>query len=102
MSLRRLRGQAPWSRDPWEWRFTEPRFDDPPCAQDPELFHSKSEARRAEAKILCRTCPHIQQCLRRALDSRDKHAVMGGTTWPERKKMLQDEAAAESSTGAAA
>ena len=62
------------------------------CAQsDPDLFfyadnergHTKRE-RVATAKAICDKCPVILNCLQRAVDTNDQHAIMGGTTPEER------------------
>lgn len=45
----------------------------------------------AEAKAICATCPVIDECLAWALDSRDGHAILGGTTPDERANMRRRE-----------
>ena len=59
-------------------------------AEDAELFYPVSfkgqtaERQIAEAKAFCRRCPVSANCLDWALETRDQHAVAGGTTPAER------------------
>ena len=65
-------------------------------ALDTELFfpppHSEHkqqrEAREAEAKAICATCPVRVECLDWALRTEEPHGVWGGCSEIERKQML--------------
>jgi WhiB family redox-sensing transcriptional regulator len=64
----------------------------PPCTnEDPELFFPTSESpdyqpQIRRAKAVCRKCPITTKtnCLEFALETGDKHAILGGTTPSER------------------
>ena len=50
-----------------------------PCRTgDPELWFSDTPAGVDEAKLLCRTCPVVQECLAGALERREPWGVWGG------------------------
>lgn len=58
---------------------------DRPCTQeDPELFFSTSPLVIEEAKRICHRCPHVLECLREALATREEHGVFGGMSATER------------------
>lgn len=63
---------------------------------DPELFYptaARGQAKTqqiADAKAVCVFCPVRPACLRWALEVRDDHAVLGGTTATERREMLRE------------
>jgi len=54
-------------------------------------FFEKDDAGRflheATAKALCEGCPVQDECLNDALVNNDKHAIRGGTTPAERRKL---------------
>lgn len=58
------------------------------CAtEDPDLFHSESEADTLAAQALCFTCPVSWDCLAWAVETGQKSGVWGGldfTTWRPR------------------
>lgn len=68
---------------------------------DPEIFHPKTAEGRhvtardwaieranvRDAKAICATCPVIDACLDWAITTNDEHAVLGGTTPKERRRM---------------
>ncbi len=50
-----------------------------PCrSNDPELFFAESPADVEMAKMLCRTCPLMAECLAGALDRHEPWGVWGG------------------------
>ena len=56
----------------------------------PPTFEHKPEreAREAQAKAICVTCPVRAECLEWALAIREPHGVWGGASELERKQML--------------
>lgn len=57
-------------------------FDDPPCADQAELFFSYDAGDQAEAKALCASCPKIAAC---EVDSKDApFGIWAGKTEVER------------------
>ena len=64
------------------------------CArEDPELFFTPGDnfsPKQAElAKAICRQCTVVDQCLKYALKTDDKFAILGGTTPEERRAIRQ-------------
>lgn len=59
------------------------------CAdQDPDALFVQGKAQRT-AKVVCRTCPVVAECLADALDSRIDFGVWGGMTQRERRALLR-------------
>ncbi|MDO5501641.1 MAG: WhiB family transcriptional regulator [Actinomycetia bacterium] len=72
--------QARWSRD---WA-TKGR-----CAsQDPDTLFVQGKEQRL-AKVLCKGCPVMAECLADALDNRTPFGVWGGMTERERRALLR-------------
>jgi len=46
------------------------------------------EAREAQAKAICATCPVRRPCLEYALGIREPHGIWGGLTESERRQLL--------------
>jgi len=62
---------------------------------DPARFHpsgwgEKHAAQVADARAVCETCQVVAECLAWALDTRDGHAILGGTTPAERATILRN------------
>ena len=61
------------------------------CAdEDPELFFpigstGPAKMQAEEAKLVCRRCPVIDQCLQFALENNEDFGVWGGTSEAERR-----------------
>lgn len=75
-------------------RSTPPVLDRPDraCAgMDPDVFFPDRGAAKAadRARDVCRRCPVRQPCLDWALDTRQDHGVLGGTTPEERRTILK-------------
>ena len=63
------------------------------CAQtDPELFFAEKGdwAKTIRAKLVCRRCPVIEQCLAYALENNIQFGVWGGTTVEQRKRLRSE------------
>ncbi len=59
------------------------------CAKsDPDALFVQGKAQR-EAKVICRGCPVIAECLSDALDNRTEFGVWGGMTERERRALLR-------------
>jgi WhiB family redox-sensing transcriptional regulator len=58
------------------------------------FFHPQAErnaareARIAQAKAICRTCPAIRECLEHALRVREPYGIWGGRSEDERAYLL--------------
>ena len=66
------------------------------CAnQDPDALFVKGKAQRS-AKLVCRSCPVVSECLADALDSRTDFGVWGGMTQRERRALLRSRPDVES------
>lgn len=55
---------------------------------DPDLLFVQGREQRL-AKVLCRGCPVIAECLADALDNRTEFGVWGGMTERERRALLR-------------
>lgn len=55
---------------------------------DPDRLFVKG-AKQQEARVICRGCPVLTQCLSYALDERVEFGVWGGLTERERRAMLK-------------
>lgn len=55
------------------------------------LFFAYDLDVQEEAKRICRTCPVRRECLRDALDRRDRYGIWGGFNPQERKKLQRRE-----------
>lgn len=58
------------------------------AAADPDTLFVQGKAQRS-AKLLCRGCPVVAECLADALDSRTDFGVWGGMTQRERRALLR-------------
>lgn len=59
------------------------------CAtSDPDALFVQGKDQR-EAKLLCRGCPVVAECLADALDTRTEFGVWGGMTERERRALLR-------------
>ncbi|MBP6995884.1 MAG: WhiB family transcriptional regulator [Phycicoccus sp.] len=59
------------------------------CAgSDPDALFVQGRAQRT-AKLVCRTCPVVAECLADALDNRIEFGVWGGMTERERRALLR-------------
>ena len=59
------------------------------CAgTDPDALFVQGKAQRA-AKIVCKGCPVVAECLADALDNRTEFGVWGGMTERERRALLR-------------
>ncbi|WP_254593037.1 WhiB family transcriptional regulator [Prescottella equi] len=74
----------------WDWQLSAACRD-----VDPAVFYSADNERgepRAKrersAKQVCRQCPVRAQCLKYALDARERHGIWGGYTEDERKELI--------------
>ncbi len=54
---------------------------------DPDALFVRGAAQQG-AKVICRNCPVIAECLADALDNRIEYGVWGGMTERERRAML--------------
>lgn len=55
---------------------------------DPDALFVQGKAQRS-AKVVCRACPVIAECLADALDNRTEFGVWGGMTERERRALLR-------------
>lgn len=55
---------------------------------DPDALFVQGSAQR-QAKIICRNCPVVAECLADALDNRVEFGVWGGLTERERRALLR-------------
>lgn len=70
--------------DPWVGEWAKQAS----CSsQDPEALFVRGKAQHA-AKVVCKGCPVLAQCLAEALDSRTEFGVWGGLTERERRALL--------------
>lgn len=59
------------------------------CADgDPDALFVQGKAQRA-AKVMCKGCPVMAECLADALDNRTEFGVWGGMTERERRALLR-------------
>lgn len=59
------------------------------CAgKDPDALFVRGKAQRA-AKVVCKACPVVAECLADALDNRTEFGVWGGMTERERRALLR-------------
>ncbi|MGL5817014.1 MAG: WhiB family transcriptional regulator [Dermatophilaceae bacterium] len=59
------------------------------CAgSDPDALFVQGKAQRS-AKLICRGCPVVAECLADALDNRTEFGVWGGMTERERRALLR-------------
>lgn len=67
---------------------------------DPELFHSKNDDDRAEARAICGRCPVRADCLDDAIEAeasantKDRHGIAGGMEPAERRAEYERRVAA--------
>jgi hypothetical protein len=64
------------------------------CTEDPDLHFPEGTTGRhllqiEDAKAMCRRCPVMLQCQRRALDTREQYGVWGGLSEDERRSILR-------------
>lgn len=67
-----------------------PRFRDTArCAEtDPELFFPTKGGSAVTARWICARCESRTECLTWALDQNERFGIWGGTSPPERRKIL--------------
>ncbi|WP_411675527.1 WhiB family transcriptional regulator [Dermabacter vaginalis] len=66
------------------------------CASlNPEEFFVQGSDQH-KAKVVCRSCPVLNQCLADALDNRIEFGVWGGMTERERRRLLREHPAVTS------
>ena len=59
------------------------------CAQvDPEMFFPEKGGSTKQAKMLCRSCPVVDECLNYALENDERFGVWGGFSERERRRLL--------------
>lgn len=58
---------------------------------DPEVFSPGDDGtyNPRAAKAICHLCPVKIECGLRALEDREPHGVLGGTTWHERERIIR-------------
>lgn len=56
--------------------------------QDPDALFVRGKAQH-DAKVVCKACPVLAQCLAEALDNRTEFGVWGGMTERERRALLR-------------
>ena len=73
--------------DVWDWQFHGAcRTADPTVFFHPEGERGPTrEARDGAAKLICASCPVLQQCSEHALRVREPYGVWGGLTEDERE-----------------
>jgi WhiB family redox-sensing transcriptional regulator len=65
--------------------------DDIACrGEDTTLFFPTSDWDIGPAIAICRRCPHQDECLQWALDTRQGYGIWGGTTPAQRRIMLRN------------
>jgi len=63
------------------------------CKQsDPEAFFPEKGGSTKQAKAVCKRCPITDECLRWALDNRERYGIWGGKSEYERRLILIAEA----------
>ena len=74
----------------WEWQLRAAcRNLDSTMFFHPERERGPARAEReTRAKMICRVCPVIEQCLRHALAVDEPYGVWGGTSPVERRALL--------------
>ena len=61
------------------------------CAEPPTLTNSLCAVpRSAQAAVICRHCPVMQQCAADALDNQVEYGVWGGLTERQRRALLKE------------
>lgn len=63
-------------------------FENAACLDDPDALFVDGAAQH-DAKLICRPCPAILECLATALDRREEYGVWGGMTDRERRALLR-------------
>jgi WhiB family redox-sensing transcriptional regulator len=58
------------------------------CTDEPELFHPEVRSDTRKALVLCKRCPSRQPCLEWALTEPYMIGVLGGTTYSERRRLM--------------
>jgi len=63
----------------------------PPCADDPELFFIPQSGNHTEqieaARVICRTCPFMPDCLDAALRQTERWGIWAATTPMQRREI---------------
>jgi len=91
--LARLASRALENSDsPQHWQSKAACID-----EDPELFFPIGNTGPAlqqieEAKIVCRSCPVVDTCLKQALENGDDHGIWGGMSEDERRALRRRQA----------
>lgn len=80
-----MAGYVGATRDAWARDWTSRGV----CAgKDPDALFVRGKAQRA-AKVICKSCPVVAECLADALDNRTEFGVWGGMTERERRALLR-------------
>ncbi|WP_277754896.1 WhiB family transcriptional regulator [Pseudactinotalea terrae] len=80
LNLLQLLAGVPADGAAYDWR------DEAQCAQtDPEAFFPDKGGSTREAKMVCATCPVLQECLEWAIQTGETFGVWGGLTERERR-----------------
>lgn len=85
--IRRLPGPV---ADLWDWQLRGAcRGEDSALFFHPEGERGSSrDARDDKAKVVCRSCPVVRECLQYALMTREPYGVWGGLSESERAEVL--------------
>lgn len=69
-----------------------PWVKDALCAQtDPEAFFPIKGGSNRPAKAVCASCPVQPDCLRYAIETRQKHGIWGGTSERQRRHLTPEQ-----------
>ncbi|MBI1759657.1 MAG: WhiB family transcriptional regulator [Actinobacteria bacterium] len=90
--IRRLPGPV---TDRWDWQLRGAcRGEDSTLFFHPEGERGAARmAREKSAKLICRQCPVLQDCLHHSLATREAYGVWGGLSENERTEMLTGDGA---------
>lgn len=87
--------QGRYAEGPGLWRERAACRDELPELFTPPGYGRDYADEIAHAMAVCETCPVITDCLAWALDARDTHSILGGTTPDERALILRRRQRAE-------
>lgn len=72
----------------------EPWMQEALCAEtDPEAFFPEKGGSTRDAKVVCRSCDVVEECLAYALRTDERFGIWGGKSERERRKMKKGRAA---------